>query len=127
MNKTVYTPFRTKYTNRPENRGERDFSASITQPDLSYSVNELVNQFAIGSLPSLAELQPWIGDSYDEDDTSGDFGFGKDKAGMLEDWLNANSLRRDIFEKLRARYAEGKAKNPELQVSIRLLLFQSMI
>lgn len=114
MNKQQFTCFRTKYTCRPTSRrGQKVFETSITQPDMSYSVKELVDQFSQASLPSMAVLQPWLDEAIDIEDSSNDFGFGGDKAEIFEKFLESNQLRQSIFEKLKARYVKGKAENPD--------------
>lgn len=54
---------------------------SLAVPDLSYSIKQLVQQFSVGQLPTLAELQQYI----DEEEEA----FSVDYEGMSSD----NDLR----------------------------------
>lgn len=40
--------------------GEKFTMPSLAVPDLSYSIKQLVQQFSVGQLPTLAELQQYI-------------------------------------------------------------------
>lgn len=51
---------------RPKH-GEDGFAPSITQPDLSYSVKQLVEQYSIDQLPPMALLQPLFDEDQDDD------------------------------------------------------------
>lgn len=89
--------------------GQEFTEPSITQPDLAYSIRQLVTDYSVGQLPSLSQLQQYIDDDDDESmNGEHDLRFA-DKADALEKFLDANKLRRSIFERVK-KQQEFKAK-----------------
>ena len=95
--------------NKPIIRGAYDFTLpkgqefkepSITEPDLAYSIKQLVTDFSVGQLPSMAQLQNWMDDGDEEMIGENDLRFA-DRAEALEQYLAANHIRRSIFERVK--------------------------
>lgn len=85
---------------------------SFTVPDLSYSIKQLINEFAINQLPSLASLQAY----FDEDEEmtgENDLRFA-DRAEALEKYLEASHVRRSIFDKVKSMHEFRKKEDERL-------------
>lgn len=87
---------------------------SITEPNLSYSIEQLVADYSVGKLPSLSSLQTYLDDSTDENmEATEDIRFA-DKADALEKFLQANSIRRSIYERVKASHDFHRKKQEDL-------------
>ena len=87
--------------------GQTGFGLSITQPDLAYSLKELVEMYSVGQLPSLRELQTLFSDNDDVDDDSQDVR-AADKADAYLIALENNRFRRSILERVKKLHDKRK-------------------
>ena len=91
-----------KYSYVHGHKGRHFTIPSATVADISYDIKQLIAEHSIGALPSLASLQEW----FDEDEEmtgAGDFR-ADDRAEALRKYLDANSIRREVFEKLKSMH-----------------------
>lgn len=94
-----------------DHEGTKFTIPSPTQPDLSFSVKQLVAEHSVGALPSLASLQEFFDDDEDMEGHN-DVRFA-DKADALEKYLAANEIRRSVFEKLKSMHDFKKKQELE--------------
>lgn len=101
-------------------KGQEFHEPSITEPDRATSIKMLIAKYSQGQLPALSELQPYLdapdvpSDDLDLDDSK-DLRVA-DKADLLEKFLEANNIRRSIFEKVKAQHKWNKQQQEkELQ------------
>lgn len=93
-------------------KGQVFSEPSITQPDLAYSIKQLVTDFSVGQLPSMAQLQNWMDDGDEDMVGDNDLRFS-DRAEALEEYLAANKIRRSIFERVKRQKEFRDKQNAE--------------
>lgn len=99
-------------------KGQRFEEPSVTQPDLAYSIKQLVTDFSVGQLPSMAQLQNWLDDDDEEMNGENDLRFA-DRAEALEEYLAANNIRRSIFERVKKQKEFRDKQNAEELAALR--------
>lgn len=93
----------------PIDNGEKDFAPSVTQPDITYSVRQLVEEYSIDALPPMALLQPL----FDEDGVDEDYMAalrGADRADRSMLALQNTKLRDSIIEKVKKMHEFRKER-----------------
>lgn len=84
-------------------RGRSKFGASLTQPDMAYSIKQLVADYSVGQMPSLAQLQQYLADEEDVDDVENTFADVRfaDKADMFEQTSQSRKIKKAFLEKVK--------------------------
>lgn len=94
---------------RKKRSGEVDFAPSITQPDLAYSIRDLVENYSVDQLPPMALLQPLF-DEENEPDTDYMAAIrGADRADRSLLAMENAKLRDDIIERVKRSHEWRKA------------------
>lgn len=94
------------YSVRDFINGQTFSEPSLTIPDLSYSIKQLISEYQVGQLPSLSRLQHYFdGDDVDVGDDSvlsadNDLRF-EDRADAYFQSLESNKVSKLILEKVR--------------------------
>lgn len=89
------------YSYENDNKGVKFNIPSPTTGDLSHSIKDLLNTLSIDQLPSVASLQQYFDDMDDVDmDASSDVRVS-DKVEALQRFLDANNMRRSVFDRLK--------------------------
>ncbi|MGN1236414.1 MAG: hypothetical protein ACI4TS_03105 [Bacteroidaceae bacterium] len=104
------------YSTRSEINGQMFDEPSLTVPDLSYSIKQLVTEFQVGQLPTLNNMQFYL----DEDDSDenlsaiNDMRFA-DKADAYQQIFNSNKVTKVVFEKVKKMREFNKRQKEERQ------------
>lgn len=91
------------YNYRRCSSGREFVEESLAVPNLATDIKQLVADYSVGQLPSIAELNKYYDfdkDSVLVDNDEEDLRFS-DRADMFENFLSANSIRRTIFERVK--------------------------
>lgn len=106
------------YSRREVLNGQTFSEPSLTIPDLSYSIKQLISEYQVGQLPSLSRLQHYFdGDDVDGDDDAvlsadNDLRF-EDRADAYFQSLESNKVSKLILEKVK-KMREFHRKQREL-------------
>lgn len=105
------------YSVRDFINGQTFSEPSLTIPDLSYSIKQLISEYQVGQLPSLSRLQHYFdGDDVDAGDDAvlsadNDLRF-EDRADAYFQSLESNKVSKLILEKVR-KMREWKRQQQE--------------
>lgn len=90
------------YDSKPS-KGRSKFGVSLTQPDMAYSIKQLVADYSVGQMPSLAQLQQYLADEEDVDDVENTFADVRfaDKADMFEQTSQSRKIKKAFLEKVK--------------------------
>lgn len=105
------------YSVRDFINGQTFSEPSLTIPDLSYSIKQLISEYQVGQLPSLSRLQHYFdGDDFDAGDdvvlsADNDLRF-EDRADAYFQSLESNKVSKLILEKVR-KMREWKRQQQE--------------